>query len=145
METSPSISMSQAPADTLPNPTTDTQPTDAEVAAAEERRVQARKTLDMFLNRFVDGYPYLCRATDISATGMRLRALTEPNRDQPLNPASPPRSRFMGLQFQLPGTNEVLTASAEAVFKDPERGEMGIRFTSLPRASREKLRRFLAP
>ena len=50
----------------------------------------------------------------------------------------------MGLQFQLPGTQEVLSASGEAVFKDTARGEIGVRFTRLPREARERLERFLA-
>jgi hypothetical protein len=41
----------------------------------------------------------------------------------------------MGLQFQLPGQQEILTASGEAMAlpaSDDSRGGVGIRFTNLP-------------
>jgi hypothetical protein len=100
-------------------------------ASGADRREHDRRPVDVLLNRFLNGHPYLCRATDISRTGMRLATLHEPA-DAP---------RFMGLQFQLPGGG-VLTASGEAVFRDDR--TVGVRFTSLPPAAAAELDRFLA-
>jgi len=50
----------------------------------------------------------------------------------------------MGLQFQLPGSEEIITASGEAVFASGSRGPVGIRFTRVPRASAEYIGRFVA-
>jgi hypothetical protein len=85
------------------------------------------------MNRFLNGYPYLCRASDISRTGMRL------------HPISGGRSatRFIGLQFQLPGFKEVITAAGEVV-SAPKDGPVGIRFTRMPAVSAARLSRFLA-
>lgn len=102
---------------------------------SRERRHQDRRPVDIFINRFINGYPYLCQALDVSTAGMRLRPLHEPH----LHAGAAPR--FMGLQFQLPGVNEVLTASGEAV-RGTE-GEVGVRFTSLSPDSRAAIEKFL--
>jgi hypothetical protein len=90
--------------------------------------------VDLLINRFLNGYPYLCRATNISRTGMRVVPLSEPS----------VATRFMGLQFQLPGSQEVITASGEAVFASGSRAPVGIRFTRMPPASGEQIGRFVA-
>jgi hypothetical protein len=99
-----------------------------------ERRGDRRQRVDLLINRFLNGYPYLCRATDISRSGMRLVPLLEPL-DAP---------RYMGLQFQLPGTSDVITASGEAVFIAGERGAVGVKFTRLQVGSAEIIDRFMA-
>ncbi len=103
-------------------------------ANTSDRRINHRAEIDVLLNRFVNGYPYMCRAKDISRSGMRLSTFLEPDK-QP---------RFMGLQFQLPGGTEVITASGEAVFRDRDRGEVGVRFTSLAPAAVVTIDRYLA-
>jgi hypothetical protein len=100
---------------------------------AAERRESQRREVDLLVNRFLNGYPYLCRATDISRTGMRIVPLLEP--------ANTPR--YMGLQFQLPGGEDVLTASGEAVFEAGVQGPVGIRFTRVPSGSAALLERFM--
>ncbi len=101
---------------------------------SRERRTDARTPVDVLLNRFLNGYPYLCRATDISRHGMRLETFREP--------AGAPR--FMGLQFQLPGSDDVITASGEAVFEDDSARAVGVRFTALPEPAAAAIDRFLA-
>jgi PilZ domain len=105
---------------------------------SQERRESHRLPVDVLVNRFIDGYPYLCRATDISRSGMRVVPFIEPRH----GPAQGPRS--LGLQFQLPGTEEVLTASGETVFAQDDRGAVGIRFTLLPSGTAACLDRFMA-
>jgi len=99
-----------------------------------DRRGDARRDVDLLINRFLNGYPYLCRATNISRTGIRVVPVHEPAVD----------TRFMGLQFQLPGSEEVVTASGEAVFAPSSREMVGIRFTRMPPASADQIGRFVA-
>ena len=52
-----------------------------ETTNASDRRGDDRRPVDLLINRFLNGYPYLCRATDISRSGMRmiLGFLTNPS------------------------------------------------------------------
>jgi hypothetical protein len=100
----------------------------------QDRRSDPRREIDVLMNRFLNGYPYLSRATDISRTGMRI---------QPIGGAGA-TSKFIGLQFQLPGSTEVITASGEVVSSDPHDGPVGIRFTRMPTISKERINRYLA-
>jgi hypothetical protein len=86
------------------------------------------------MNRFLNGYPYLSRATDISRTGMRI---------QPIGGGGS-ASRFVGLQFQLPGSADVITASGEVVSSRGGEGPLRVRFTRLPTVSQERIGRYLA-
>src|SRR6185295_6194502 len=93
-----------------------------------DRRQQRRTKLDLFVNRFLNGHPYLCRMTDISRTGARIVPIIEPR--------VWPAPSHMGLQFQLPGGHEVVTASGVAVAgvpggADSDGRAIGIRFTNL--------------
>jgi PilZ domain len=95
--------------------------------AASDRRTFARVGTDLYVNRFLNGHPYMCRMTDISRTGARLVPLLEPDTSR-----SP---RFMGLQFQLPGQDEILTASGEMMslgIGASDDKSVGVRFTNLP-------------
>src|SRR5215831_11112912 len=81
-----------------------------ETTPDSDRRRQRRAKTDLFVNRFLNGHPYLCRMTNISRSGARLVPIIEPRFD--------PAPTYMGLQFQLPGRAEILTASGEAVTTD---------------------------
>src|SRR5262245_38971101 len=100
----------------------------------DDRRAEQRLKIDLFINRFVNGYPYLCLATDISRTGMRVVPLHEP--------AGGPK--YMGLQFQLPGTSDVITAAGEAVTATAEGEPVGVRFTRLPNDAAALIARYVA-
>jgi hypothetical protein len=91
-----------------------------------DRRRHRRAPLDVFANRFQHGYPYLCRVTDISRKGMRLYTFNEPQL---------PAANLSGLQFQLPGSSDVITASAEVVFENEASGVVGIRFLHLSKSA----------
>jgi len=98
------------------------------------RRHSQRAKVDLLVNRFLDGQPYVCRVTDLSTSGLRLVPLIGPEGHH----------RFMGLQLQLPGSNVVITTSAEAVNGPDDQRGTGVRFTKLPRESEAALREFLA-
>jgi len=88
----------------------------------------------MFINRFLNGLPYMCRMVDISRTGIRLAPMIEP--DGNLAP------QYMGLQFQLPDRNDVLTASGVTITRGGK--TVGVRFTSLPPDSAWAIESFLS-
>jgi hypothetical protein len=90
-------------------------------STASDRRTFERVGTDVYVNRFVNGHPYMCLMTDISRAGARLVPLLEPTT------AKAPR--YTGLQFQLPGQEEILTASGEMIQNGKS---VGIRFTNLP-------------
>lgn len=93
-------------------------------------RKSPRVAVDVFVNKFIDGTPYLCRTTDISAEGIYVGALIEPEHGAANeNPGS------IGLQFQLPGTDEVIYAEGEIVRAQQRKRTQGygIRFTHLAR------------
>jgi hypothetical protein len=106
----------------------------AQLSRPSDRRSDRRVPLDVLANRFLDGYPYLCRTADISRQGMRLRRFNEPVS----------HSQFVGLQFQLPGSTDVITASGEIVSRDEGQRVLGIRFTHLAPNAAAAIDRFLA-
>lgn len=75
--------------------------------AGPDRRCELRVRLEMFLNQYVKEQPYRSLAINLSHTGLYLQKLTEPL----VRPA-----RVVGLEFELPGTAEVIWASAESRF-----------------------------
>jgi hypothetical protein len=104
---------------------------------ASDRRYDTRRKLDLLVNRFLNGHPYMCRMIDISRTGARLVPILEPALREP--------PRYMGLQFQLPGGADILTASGEMMRARPEAGgAIGIRFSNLPPDSAWAIERYLA-
>jgi hypothetical protein len=103
-------------------------------AQGADRRYEKRVPVDLYINRFLDGQPYMCRMVDISRTGARLAPLLEPNGAR--------APRFMGLQFQLPDRADVLTASGETVTRGGK--TVGIRFTNLPPDAAWALESFLS-
>jgi len=100
-----------------------------------EKRKGDRVPLDIYLNKFVAGVPYLAKAWDISAEGVSLAHLIEPQ-----NPV-----RRVGLQFQLPGSDEVIYAEGEVVrqWGDARRPKSGVRFTRLTERHRQMIHAFV--
>jgi hypothetical protein len=46
-----------------------------------ERRTADRRLVDVFFNKFLDGYPYLCRSLDVSEHGVLVETYAEPEVD----------------------------------------------------------------
>lgn len=44
-----------------------------------ERRAAPRTPARLYLNKYIDGHPYLCEALELSATGVLLRRVHEPD------------------------------------------------------------------
>ncbi|HEX5745780.1 MAG TPA: PilZ domain-containing protein [Archangium sp.] len=97
-----------------------------------DKRKNARVPLDIYLNKYMGGVPYMARAADISQEGVSLARLLEPEQD----------TRRVGLQFQLPGSTEVIYAEGEVVREWVEAGasqdeRSGVRFTLLTQRHRQ--------
>lgn len=103
-----------------------------------DKRKQHRVPLDIYLNKYVAGVPYMARASDISREGVGLAHLIEPQ----LN------GRRVGLQFQLPGSEEVIYAEGEIVREWADGGAeeegSGVRFTLVTERHRRLIDQFVA-
>lgn len=103
-----------------------------------DKRKQHRVPLDIYLNKYVAGVPYMARASDISREGVGLAHLIEPQ----LN------GRRVGLQFQLPGSEEVIYAEGEIVREwvdgSGEEEGSGVRFTLVTERHRRLIDQFVA-
>jgi hypothetical protein len=75
--------------------------------SASDRRGDARIRTEMFLNQYVRDQPYRALATNLSTTGLFLQKLAMPyTRHAP----------SVGLEFELPGTGEIIWAKGELAF-----------------------------
>ncbi|HCF59318.1 MAG TPA: PilZ domain-containing protein [Myxococcales bacterium] len=100
------------------------------------QRQSRRAPLDVYLNKFIKGVPFMVRARDISTEGIYLTQLIEPeNGDDKV-----------GIQFSLPGTKEVIYAEGRIVREsDNGRGSgHGIRFTLLTDHHRRLIERYVS-
>jgi hypothetical protein len=64
----------------------------------KERRSKNRKYLDVYFNKFISGFPYLCRCIDMSSGGVLVETYAEPDVDH---------ERFQ-VELRLPGDDESL-------------------------------------
>ena len=100
-----------------------------------EQRLSYRVPLDIYLNKFIRGVPYMSRSRDISRDGIFLNQLLEPVNE----------GERIGVQFQLPGTNEVIYAEGHIVRERQKAGRVGhgIRFTLITDYHRRLIDRFI--
>ncbi|MBM4378030.1 MAG: PilZ domain-containing protein [Deltaproteobacteria bacterium] len=103
-----------------------------------DQRKKTRAPLDVYVNKYVGGVPYTARTSDISEDGMRLAKLIEPKSSK----------RKVGLQFQLPGSEEIIYAEGEIVrdWASPQTHVegSGIRFTLLSERHRKMIGAYVA-
>jgi hypothetical protein len=90
----------------------------------------------MFLNQYVEDEPARSLAVNVSHTGLYVQKLVEPVARQ---------TRVVGLEFELPGTGEIIWASAESRFD--RLGDYfhvsGLRFVGMARKHERLLRDFV--
>jgi len=72
------------------------------------QRKSERAPCDIYLNKIIDEARHLARARDISPDGIWLSKVLEPAH----------QGREIGLEFQLPGSSEVIWAAGEVVRED---------------------------
>ena len=100
-----------------------------------EKRKVGRVPLDIYLNKYVAGVPYMARTSDISNEGVSLARLLEPQI----------AGKRVGLQFQLPGSEEVIYAEGEVVREwiDASTEGSGVRFTLLTERHRKMIDKYV--
>ena len=91
------------------------------LGSRQEQRFDARVPVDIILNKYIKGRPYLCRASNISRKGLLVHRVHEP-----MN-----REASVGLQFQLPGCERVITCAGQVVFEHEWLTANGIWITSI--------------
>lgn len=87
----------------------------------DDRRIDFRVPVDLVLNKYIGGRPYLCRATNLSRCGLLLHRVFEPKND----------TARIGLQFQLPGCDRVITCAGRVAFQLPNGQGTGIELTNV--------------
>ena len=101
-----------------------------------EKRLEQRVPMDMFLNEYVRERPYRALVVNLSEGGLYLQKLAEPITRH---------SRIVGLEFELPGTGEIVWAKAEARFDslDEDFHLSGVRFVAMADKHRRLVRDFV--
>ncbi len=97
-----------------------------------DRRSAKRLPFTVFFNKFLEGYPYLCRAVDISAGGILCDEFVEPK----------VRQESFPIELELPGARRSLWVWGRRV--RTEGGRTAIRFMALHEGDRAELNRYLA-
>jgi len=93
---------------------------------ANQRKTE-RAPCDIYLNKIIDESRHLARARDISPDGIWLSKVLEPAHGR----------REIGLEFQLPGSSEVIWAAGEVLREDVREAADGkiegtaVRFTAM--------------
>jgi hypothetical protein len=102
-----------------------------------EKRIETRKDMDVYLNKFVEDEPYMVRSADISTSGIYLTKLIEPQL---------PEGTMVSLEFQLPNSNEIIWARG-AVMRDAKMwgaDGVGIWFTILPSLYKKLIEEYIS-
>jgi hypothetical protein len=87
----------------------------------DDNRSEQRRQIDILLNKYIKGRPYLCRASNLSRTGILVHQIHEPKNNE----------KNVGLQFQLPGVDRVITCAGKIVYEHGWLKAHGILFTSI--------------
>ena len=104
-----------------------------------DKRNNRRVPLDIYLNKYISGVPYMTRSSDISEEGLNLAHLIEPQQI----------GKRVGLQFQLPGSEEVIYAEGEVVREwvgssGTSNHGSGVRFTLLTERHRRMIDTYIS-
>jgi hypothetical protein len=102
--------------------------------SSDERRTSPRTRVDLLFNKYIDGYPHVCRTIDVSDSGMLLERVSEPTVEREFYPIE------IGL---LDGGDlvERLWLWAREVWTDGEK--QALRFVDVRDRDRAKLTRLL--
>jgi hypothetical protein len=98
-----------------------------------DRRSTPRRPIDILFNKYLEGFPYLCRTLDLSPDGLLAEVFTEPE----AAPDSFP------IALRLPGHPELVWVWARHVRTGTR--TQALEFLSLRPCDRQRLERFLEP
>jgi hypothetical protein len=106
------------------------------VGSTLERRFAPRVPVDLFLNQYVRDVPFRALATNLSQAGVLIQKLLEPNI---------PLGRVVSVEFEIPGTGEIVWARAEPRFDalDEAFHTSGLTFTGMAGKHERLLREFV--
>ena len=102
---------------------------DALSLSPDDRRTNPRFPLRTYMNQYVRDVPYQALALDVSEDGLAIRKPTE----------RIPHTRVVGLELELPGTSEIIWASAEPRFHsvDAKTHFSGLHFIAMATQARD--------
>lgn len=92
-----------------------------DIFPSNDTRIGSRLSVDLLLNKYLNGRPYLCRASNISRNGLLVHRIMEPESDD----------LVMGLQFQLPDTDRIITCVGRVIYEHEWIPAQGIQITSI--------------
>ena len=103
---------------------------------SHNRRSSIRIPLQMFLNEYVNDSPQRCMSLNLAPEGIYLNRLIDPFQDRP---------EGVGLEFELPGTSEVVWAKGQVVFDviDKYFHGTGVRFMGMADMHRRMIRDYV--
>lgn len=103
-----------------------------------DRRLGFRVPTEMFMNQYISDQPFRAMAGNLSESGVLL------NRVKSTRKCRPGRRQVVGLEFELPGTGEIIWARGEICYqaKDSYFYTDGVRFTAMPKVHARLLRDF---
>jgi hypothetical protein len=99
----------------------------------QDHRVDARVPIDIILNKYIKGRPYLCRASNLSRRGLLVHRVNEPRA----------RELEVGLQFQLPSSERVITCAGKIVFEHGWLAASGVKITAIAPEHQELIDAFI--
>lgn len=101
-----------------------------------ERRGSPRVRVEMFLNQYIRDLAFRALATNLSPTGLLIQKLLEP---------SIPLCRVVSVEFEIPGSGEIVWARAEPRFDtlDQSFHISGLTFTGMASKHERLLREFV--
>lgn len=96
-----------------------------------DRRKSPRKPVDVFFNRFLDGYPYLCLAVDLSHKAVLVETFSEPAT----------RAQRFPLELRFPGDRDSIWLWARRLWRRGQRE--ALEFVSLSGPAQSRIDRYL--
>ena len=100
-----------------------------------DRRHAPRTRVDLLFNKYIDGYPHLCRTIDVSSGGLLLERVNEPKCDRQFFPVE------IGLMDANADVIERLWIWAQQVWSDGER--QALKFVGMEERDERKLKKLL--
>jgi hypothetical protein len=100
---------------------------------SHDRRLGNRIPMELLMNEYMNDKPYRALSVNISESGLYVNKVVG---------SLSRRSRVVGLEFELPGTSEVIWARGEVCYDtidDCFHGQ-GIRFTGMPKVHQRLIR-----
>jgi hypothetical protein len=96
-----------------------------------DRRTTCRRPVDVFFNRFLDGYPYLCLGIDLSHRAILIETFSEPES----------KAERFPLELRFPDDQQSLWLWARRLWRSGQRE--ALEFVSMSGPARKRIERYL--